>query len=177
MLLIELRRFADERGSFAEAYRRDQYEALGMHQPFVQDNLSRSVRGVLRGVHFQVRRPQAQLVTIVRGRVFDVAVDLRPQSPTFGKWFGTELSDESACQVYMAPGFGHGFCVLSDVADLHYRVSRYYDPDDEAGLVWNDPDVGIRWPIEPTNISRRDASHPRLRSIPRDRLPHGPPRE
>jgi dTDP-4-dehydrorhamnose 3,5-epimerase len=177
LLLIEPRRFGDERGFFLESYQRDRYRAAGIEAELVQDNHSRSVRGVLRGMHFQVKRPQAQLVTVMHGRVFDVAVDLRPSSATFGKWFGAELSEDGPRQLYMAPGFAHGFCVLSDVADLHYKVSRYYDHADEGGLVWNDPDVGVVWPIEPASISPRDASYPRLRTLSRDGLPHDPPVE
>jgi dTDP-4-dehydrorhamnose 3,5-epimerase len=175
LLLIEPRRFHDERGFFTETYERERYAELGIDVEFVQDNHSRSFKGVLRGLHFQVKRPQAQIVTVIHGRVFDVAVDLRPGSPTFGKWYGAELSDDGPRQLYMAPGFAHGFCVLSDMADLHYKVSRYYDHADEGGLLWNDPDVGIHWPIEPAKISGRDAAYPRLRALSSDRLPHLPP--
>jgi dTDP-4-dehydrorhamnose 3,5-epimerase len=177
LLLIEPRRFGDDRGFFLESYRRERYAAAGIDADFVQDNHSRSVKGVLRGLHFQVKRPQAQIVTVMRGRVFDVAVDLRPKSATFAKWFGAELSDDGPCQLYMAPGFAHGFCVLSDVADLHYKVSRIYDHADEGGLLWNDPAVGIRWPIEPTSISPRDAAYPKLAALSPERLPHDPPVE
>lgn len=177
LLLVEPRRFGDERGFFLESYQRDRYRAAGFDADLVQDNQSRSKRGVLRGIHFQVRRPQAQIVTVMRGRVFDVAVDLRPRSPTFGKWFGAELSDEGPRQLCMAPGFGHGFCVLSDIADLHYKVSRFYDHEDEGGLLWNDPDVGVRWPIVPESIAPRDAAYPRLRDLGPERLPHDPPIE
>lgn len=177
LLLIEPRRFSDTRGFFLESYQRERYVAAGIDVDFVQDNHSRSVKGVLRGLHFQVKRPQAQIVTLIHGRVFDVAVDLQPKSATFGRWFGAELSEEGPRQLYMAPGFAHGFCVLSDVADLHYKVSRYYDHADEGGLAWNDPDVGIRWPIEPASISPRDAEYPRLSALSPDRLPHLPPVE
>jgi len=176
LLLIEPRRFADERGFFLESYQRRRYAEAGIAADFVQDNHSRSLRGALRGMHFQVKRPQAQIVTVLHGRIFDVAVDLRPKSPTFGKWFGAELSaDEGPPQLYMAPGFAHGFYVLSVVADLHYKVSRTYDHGDEGGLVWNDPDVGIRWPLEPTSISPRDGAYPRLSALPPEFLPHDPP--
>lgn len=177
LLLIEPRFFGDTRGFFLESYQRARYVAAGVRAEFVQDNLSRSQRGVLRGLHFQVERPQAQLVTVLRGRIFDVAVDLRPRSATFGKWFGAELSDEGPRQLYMAPGFAHGFCVLSDVADLHYKVSRTYDHADEGGLLWNDPRVGIAWPIVPESISPRDAAYPTLDELGPDRLPHDPPIE
>jgi dTDP-4-dehydrorhamnose 3,5-epimerase len=177
LLLIEPRCFRDERGFFLESYQRERYAAAGMTAELVQDNHSRSSKGTLRGLHFQVKRPQAQIVTVMHGRIFDVAVDLRPKSATFGKWFGTELSDDGPRQLYMDAGFAHGFCVLSDVADLHYKVSRYYDHADEGGLVWNDPEVGIRWPVEPQSIAPRDAAYPLLRALTAERLPHEPPVE
>ncbi len=171
LLLIEPRYFRDERGYFLETFSAPRYRDAGITDDFVQENHSRSGKGILRGLHFQVRRPQAQLVTVMRGRVFDVAVDLRRTSTTFGRWFGAELSDEGVCQMYMAPGFAHGFCVLSDCADLHYMVSRIYDHSDEGGLLWNDPDIGISWPLEMPVVSARDAAYPRLRDIAPDRLP------
>src|SRR5262249_21113252 len=128
--------------------------------------------GVLRGLHFQVNRPQAQIVTVICGRIFDVAVDLRRASASFGRWYGIELSDEGPRQIYMAPGFAHGFCVLSEFADLHYKVSQFYDQHDEGGLIWNDRDIGIRWPTKNPIISKRDSSHPQLRELDRKRLPH-----
>jgi dTDP-4-dehydrorhamnose 3,5-epimerase len=170
--LIEPRYFRDERGYFLETFARPRYRDAGIADDFVQENHSRSNKGILRGLHFQVRRPQAQLVTVMRGRVFDVAVDLRSSSKTFGQWFGAELSDDGICQMYMAPGFAHGFCVLSDVADLHYMVSRIYDHSDEGGLLWNDPDIGIRWPVEAPVVSARDAVYPTLRELGPERLPH-----
>lgn len=177
LLLIEPRCFQDERGFFLESYQSARYRAAGISDQFVQDNQSRSAKGVLRGLHFQVKQPQAQIVTVMRGRVFDVAVDLRPASPTFGQWFGVELSDSGRRQLYMAPGFAHGFCVLSDWADLHYKVSRFYDPHDEGGLLWNDPDVGIHWPIEMPQVAPRDAAYPRIRDLSQAQLPHDPPDE
>ena len=172
LLLIEPRYFRDERGYFLECFSKPRYRDAGITDDFVQENHSRSHKGILRGLHFQVRHPQAQMVTVMRGRVFDVGVDLRPGSKTFGQWFGAELSDEGACQMYMAPGFAHGFCVLSDTADLHYMVSRIYDHSDEGGLLWNDPDVGIRWPVETPIVGSRDAAYPKLRELGPDRLPH-----
>jgi dTDP-4-dehydrorhamnose 3,5-epimerase len=172
LLLIEPRCFRDERGFFLESFHAERYRASGITDAFVQDNHSCSRQGVLRGLHFQVKRPQAQLVTVMRGRVFDVAVDLRPDSATFGRWYGVELSDEGPRQLYMAPGLGHGFCVLSEFADLHYKVSRLYDHDDEGGMVWNDPQIGIRWPIDAPIVSKRDSLYPRLRELDRERLPH-----
>lgn len=171
LLLIEPNCFGDERGFFLESYQRERYRDAGIADEFVQDNHSRSVGGVLRGMHFQVQRPQAQIVTVMHGRIFDVAVDLRQNSKSFKQWFGAELSDRGPRQIYMAPGFAHGFCVLSEVADLHYKVSRFYDHDDEGGLLWNDPDIGIQWPIENPAISARDAAFPRFREIDRAALP------
>jgi dTDP-4-dehydrorhamnose 3,5-epimerase len=172
LLLIEPRMFCDERGFFLENFHEPRYREAGIADTFVQDNHSRSVKGVLRGLHFTVKRPQAQIITVMRGKIFDVAVDLREFSSTFGRWFGAELSEEGPRQLYMAPGFAHGFCVLSDFADLHYKVSRLYDSADEGGLLWNDPDVGIRWPIDNPVVSRRDADYPRLRELVSSRLPH-----
>jgi len=174
LLLIEPLRHSDERGFFLESFHRGRYRRVGIEDDFVQDNHSRSEKGVLRGLHFQVKRPQAQLVTVMRGRIFDVAVDLRPNSPTFSQWYGTELADDANPQLYMPPGFAHGYCVLSEYADLHYKVSRYYDASDEGGVLWNDPAIGIRWPIDEPNISPRDAAYPHLAELSNDRLPHDP---
>ncbi len=172
LLRIDPECFADERGFFLESFQGKRYRDAGIVDEFVQDNHSRSIKGVLRGMHFQVTRPQAQIVTIMRGRVFDVVVDLRPESATFGQWQGFDLSDQGPRQLYMPPGFAHGFCVLSEAADLHYKVSRYYDHGDEGGLLWNDSDVGIRWPVENPIVSARDLDYPRLRDIGRNKLPH-----
>ncbi|MEO1943485.1 MAG: dTDP-4-dehydrorhamnose 3,5-epimerase [Candidatus Thioglobus sp.] len=172
-LVIEPDVFNDERGFFLETFQSDRYRMAGITDSFVQDNQSRSTRGMLRGLHFLVKQPQAQLITILRGRVFDVGVDLRPESRTFGQWFGAELSDSGgARQIYMAPGFAHGFCVLSDFADLHYKTSLIYDPEDEGGLVYNDPEIGIEWPISAPTLSNRDLEYPCLRGLSLDQLPH-----
>ena len=172
LLLIEPKCFRDARGFFLESFQDERYRAAGIAENFVQQNHSHSTKGVLRGLHFTVKNPQAQLVTVMHGCVFDVAVDLRPDSPTFGRWYGAQLSEDRPRQLYMAPGFGHGFCVLSDTADLHYNVSRIYDHDDEGGVVWNDPQIGIKWPIENPIISPRDGGYPSLRELGRKRLPH-----
>ena len=164
-LVIEPNCYKDDRGFFLETYQEDIYKAAGIPDKFVQDNQSRSIKGVIRGMHFQVNRPQAQIVTIMRGSVFDVGVDLRQNSPTFGKWQGVELSDTGQRQVYMAPGIAHGFCVLSDLADLHYKVSRFYDPDDECGMVWNDSEVNIDWPSITPFIHQRDATYQSLSQL------------
>ena len=175
-LIIEPNCYKDDRGFFLETYQEDIYKAAGITDKFVQDNQSRSIKGVIRGMHFQVNRPQAQIVTIMRGLVFDVGVDLRQNSPTFGRWHGVELSDTGQRQVYMAPGIAHGFCVLSDLADLHYKVSRFYDPDDECGMVWNDSEVNIDWPSITPLIHQRDATYQTLSQlIDSHQLPHNLP--
>lgn len=165
ILLLEPMNHADGRGFFRESYEQERYRALGIAEAFVQDNHSRSAMNVLRGLHFTRNRPQAQIVTVMRGRIFDVVVDVRRDSRTFGRWFGTELSDQGRCQIYMPHGFAHGFCVLTEFADLHYKVSQRYDPNDEGGLRWNDPDIGIDWPVRQPVISDRDGSYPLLRQI------------
>jgi dTDP-4-dehydrorhamnose 3,5-epimerase len=170
--LFEPQCFSDERGYFLESFHTRRYRDTGIADTFVQDNHSRSLQGVLRGMHFQINNPQSQIVTVIRGRIFDVVVDLRSGSTTFGRWYGTELSDNGLRQIYMAPGFAHGFCVLSELADLHYKVSRFYDEHDEGGLIWNDQDIGIDWPIKNPIISMRDSSYPQLRELDRRRLPH-----
>lgn len=177
LLLIEPDCFADERGFFLETFQSARYREAGILDNFVQDNHSRSVCGILRGLHFQVKRPQSQILTVIQGRIFDVAVDLRPKSLTFGKWFGIVLSDMGPRQIYMAAGFAHGFCVLSDWADLYYKVSRFYDPRDEGGLFWNDPDISIRWPITAPHVSLRDAAYPKFRDLKVSQLPQDPPLE
>jgi len=177
-LIVEPNCYKDDRGFFLETYQEDIYKAAGITDKFVQDNQSRSIKGVIRGMHFQVNRPQAQIVTIMRGLVFDVGVDLRQNSPTFGRWHGVELSDTGQRQVYMAPGIAHGFCVLSDLADLHYKVSRFYDPDDECGMVWNDSEVNIDWPSITPLIHQRDANYQSLSQlIDSHQLPHNLPIE
>ena len=177
-LVIEPNCYKDDRGFFLETYQEDIYKAAGITDKFVQDNQSRSIKGVIRGMHFQVNRPQAQIVTIMRGLVFDVGVDLRQNSPTFGRWHGVELSDVGQRQVYMAPGIAHGFCVLSDLADLHYKVSRFYDPDDECGMVWNDSEVNIDWPSITPLIHQRDATYQSLSQlIDSHQLPYNLPIE
>ena len=156
ILLIDPQLYLDERGFFLESFEQERYRELGIKDEFVQDNHSRSKKGVLRGLHFTKSKPQAQIVTVIRGTVFDVVVDIRKDSPTFGQWFGAELSDEGLRQIYMSPGFAHGFCVLSDYADLHYKVSQRYDSKDEGGLAWDDSDINIDWPIKSPVISERD---------------------
>ncbi len=177
-LIVELETFKDDRGFFLETFQEKKYEEAGIMDKFVQENQSRSSKGVLRGMHFQVKRPQAQILTVMRGCRFDVRVDLRQNSSTFGQWYGVEMSDIGQRQVYMAPGIAHGFCVLSDLADLHYKVSRFYDPDDECGMIWNDSKVNIDWPSITPLIHQRDASYQSLSQlIDSHQLPHNPPVE
>ncbi len=146
LFLVEPTVHADSRGYFMETYNQREMEAAGLNMHFVQDNQSGSVRGVLRGLHYQKQYPQAKLVRVIRGRVFDVAVDLRKDSDTFGQWFGVELSEENHLQFYISEGFAHGFLVLSDRAEFCYKVTDFWHPNDEGGLAWNDPDIGIKWP-------------------------------
>jgi len=167
--VFEPRVFEDARGFFLEVYHARRYADLGA--TFVQDNLSRSKRNVVRGLHFQVRHPQGKLIHVVRGAVYDVAVDLRAGSPTFGRHFGTELSDANRRQLWVPPGFAHGFAVLSDWADVLYKCTDLYHPDDEGGLRWDDPALGIDWPVETPILSERDRRHPTLAELTPDQLP------
>ena len=162
ILLIKPVIHTDNRGLFLETFEKEKYLELGITDNFVQDNHSRSVQSVLRGLHFTKKKPQSQLLTVMRGRVFDVVVDIRKGSSTFGQWFGTELSDDNIRQIYIPHGFAHGFCVLSDFADLHYKVSQAYDATDEGGLCWNDPEIGINWQTKSPIISEKDSCHPSL---------------
>ncbi|WP_137170436.1 dTDP-4-dehydrorhamnose 3,5-epimerase [Marinomonas sp. FW-1] len=158
VVIIEPKVFGDERGFFLETFQAERYKELaGIDLPFVQDNHSRSGKNVLRGLHFQKTNPQGKLVRVVRGEVFDVAVDIRKDSPTYGLWAGVILSEENKRQFWVPPGLAHGFVVLSDVADFEYKCTDYYDPTDEGCLMWNDPTVGIEWPegIEPI-LSAKD---------------------
>lgn len=149
VLLIEPRVFGDDRGFFFESFNARAFaSATGLNPVFVQDNHSRSARNVLRGLHYQIRQPQGKLVRVVAGRVFDVAVDLRKHSPHFGKWTGTELSAENRRMLWIPAGFGHGFLVLSDSADFLYKTTDYYAPEHERCVIWNDPDIGIQWPLD-----------------------------
>lgn len=148
LYVIEPTVFKDERGYFVETYNQNDMKEAGLDMVFVQDNQSMSIRGVLRGLHFQKQFPQGKLVRVVRGKVFDVAVDLRSDSKTYGKWFGVELSAENMKQFYIPEGFAHGFLVLSDEAEFCYKCTDFYHPGDEGGLTWNDPEIGVEWPLE-----------------------------
>jgi dTDP-4-dehydrorhamnose 3,5-epimerase len=165
LVLIEPAIHRDDRGFFMETYRRDDYARLGIDIEFVQDNHSRSQRGTLRAFHFQLRPGQAKLVRAARGTIYDVVVDLRRDSPTYGEHEAFELSDENSRQLYVPIGFGHGFCVTSDVADVTYKVSSYYDPATERGIAFDDPDVGVQWPVAKPIVSERDRTNPRLRAV------------
>lgn len=148
VLILEPKVFGDERGFFMESYNRRVFAELSLPTDFVQDNHSRSARGVLRGLHYQIQQPQGKLVRVVRGAVYDVAVDLRRSSPTFGRWEGVELSEENRRMLWIPPGFAHGFLVLSDYADFLYKTTDFYAPEHERCIAWNDPAIGIAWPLE-----------------------------
>lgn len=165
VVLLEPQVHGDERGFMVETFRRGAWAELGVDVELVQHNHSRSARGTLRGLHFQTEPGQAKLVRCPRGRIFDVAVDLRRDSPTFGQWEGHELDDERHRQLFVPAGFGHGFAVLSDVADVAYQLSSLYDPATEAGIAWDDPDVGVEWPVEDPLLSERDKVAPRLAEV------------
>lgn len=170
VVLLEPKVFGDERGFFVETFSRDLWRECGIDVEFVQHNHSRSVGKTLRGLHFQTQPGQAKLVRCSRGAVFDVAVDLRRGSPTYGQWEGYVLDDESHRQLFVPAGFGHGFAVLSEIADVSYLLSSVYDPDTEAGIAWDDPDVGVEWPVDEPLLSERDKSAPRLAEVA-DTLP------
>jgi len=171
LIIFEPEKFEDIRGGFLESWRESSYGEAGIDLPFVQDNISYSGKSVLRGLHFQKTRPQGQLVTILLGRVYDVCVDIRNGSASFGSWFGAELDADAPRQIYMPPGFAHGFCVLSDEAILHYKCTDTYHPEDEGGIVWNDPDIDISWPLDNPIISQRDAAFPLLKTLTDGDLP------
>jgi dTDP-4-dehydrorhamnose 3,5-epimerase len=165
VVLVEPRVHGDERGFLVETWRRETWAELGVDLDFVQHNHSRSAQGTLRGLHFQTSPGQAKLVRCMRGRIFDVAVDLRRDSPTFGRWEGHQLDDERHRQLLVPIGFAHGFCVISDVADVSYQLSSVYDPATEAGIAWDDPDVGVEWPVADPLLSERDRAAPRLSEV------------
>ena len=167
-VIIEPKIFGDERGFFIETFQAERYaELAGITLPFVQDNYSRSSKGVLRGLHFQKTKPQGKLVRVVKGEVFDVAVDIRQESPTFGQWESVILSEENKTQFWVPPGFAHGFIVLSNTADFEYKCTDYYDPSDEGSILWNDPDLDIPWPIVSPILSNKDAGANRLIDLKR----------
>jgi dTDP-4-dehydrorhamnose 3,5-epimerase len=172
VLLIEPRVFGDQRGFFFESWHRERYREAGIRDAFVQDNLSYSRRGVLRGLHFQNPQPQGKLVQVLQGEVFDVAVDIRAGSPTFGQWHGERLSAENRRQFYVPPGMAHGFLVTSDTALFSYKCTAFYAPASEGAIAWDDPDIGIAWPDVGValQLSAKDAAAPRLRDLDTSRL-------
>jgi dTDP-4-dehydrorhamnose 3,5-epimerase len=170
LVLVEPDVFADSRGFFMETFRANLHAELGIDVPFVQDNHSRSQKGAIRAFHFQLQPGQAKLVRCARGAVYDVAIDLRRVSPTYRQWEAFELNDENHHQLFVPVGFAHGFCVTSEVADFVYKVSSYYDPDTERGIAYDDPDIGVEWPVDKPLISERDRSNPPLAEIA-DQLP------
>jgi dTDP-4-dehydrorhamnose 3,5-epimerase len=170
VVVLEPRVFPDERGYFLETWNRARYADAGVDVDFVQDNLSYSTRGVLRGLHFQNPSPQGKLVSVVRGAVWDVAVDLRRGSPTFGEWVGVELTSENHRQLYVPVGFAHGFVVTSEIALFTYKCTRVYSPADERSIRWDDPELDIRWPVSEPVVSAKDAAAPPLRDVPAEFL-------
>lgn len=170
-ILFEPKVFGDERGFFMETWNAQRYRDFGLEENFVQDNLSRSRYGVLRGLHFQEPGPQGKLVSVLEGEVFDVAVDIRHGSPTFGQWEGYTLSAQNKLQFYIPPGFAHGFCVTSDTALFAYKCTEFYQPANEGSIAWNDPDLNISWPIDQPELSAKDAKGVCLADYPPDKLP------
>jgi dTDP-4-dehydrorhamnose 3,5-epimerase len=166
LLLVEPKVFGDDRGFFMELYHAKRYSDAGISGPFVQDNYSRSARGTLRGLHFQEPQAQGKLVQVLAGAVYDVAVDVRRGSPAFGKWAAVELSAENRRQLWIPPGFAHGFCVVSESADFHYKCTTLYAPETERAIAWNDPDLAIPWPVREPVLSAKDAWAPRLKDAP-----------
>ena len=171
VLLLEPKVFGDARGFFMETWQEARYREAGMPARFVQDNHSRSRRGVLRGLHYQMAQPQGKLVWVTRGAVFDVAADIRRGSPTFGRWYGCVLDDVDHRQLYIPPGFAHGFCVLSEEADFFYKCTDYYHPPSERGIAWDDPAIGIEWPLREVALSSKDQGNPRLAAQVPENLP------
>lgn len=165
LLIIKPMVFKDERGFFMETWQKKRYKEIGIEEDFVQDNWSRSSKGVLRGLHYQKKHPQGKLVSVRSGKVFDVAVDIRIDSLTYGQWYGQELSDENKLQMYVPPGFAHGFCVISERADFTYKCTDYYNPKDERGIIWNDEFLNIDWPITKPSISKKDKEFPKIETL------------
>ena len=165
VLLIDPKIYIDDRGFFLESFEKKRYSEVGIIEDFIQDNHSRSKKNVLRGLHFNKNKPQAQIVTVIRGSIFDVVIDIRKESPTYGEWFGTELNDKGTRQIYMPHGFAHGFCVLSDMVDLHYSVSQVFNPEDDGGILWNDRSLDIRWPIMDPIVSLKDQNNSTLEDL------------
>lgn len=177
LYIIEPSLHGDSRGYFMETYNYNDMKEHGLGMVFVQDNQSKSTKGVLRGLHYQIKHPQGKLVRVIKGRVYDVAVDIRPSSPTYGKWYGIELTEDNRKEFYISPGFAHGFLVLSDEAEFVYKCTDFYHPEDEGGIAWNDPSLSIEWPgLEngvmedgtPLNLSEKDKSHPFFNTLKKE---------
>lgn len=176
VVIIEPRVFEDARGFFLESYHQERFAALGIDGPFVQDNHARSTRGTLRGLHYQLAQPQGKLCRVVQGEVFDVAVDIRPGSPTFGQWTGAVLSDQNKRQIWVPRGFAHGYMVLSESADFLYKCDDFYQPNDQYSVAWDDPQIGITWPLNGLTqndlvLAEKDRSAPLLKDVPLESLP------
>jgi len=171
VIIIETAVFADNRGSFMEIYHEERYKAVGIETDFIQDNLSYSTRGIIRGLHYQLPNPQAKLVQVIFGEVLDIAVDIRRGSPTFGKYASVHLSDQNRRQLFIPKGFAHGFSVLSETAAFTYKCSDFYAPESEKGILWSDPDLGIEWQLENPLLSGKDSQLPCLRDVPTEDLP------
>ena len=165
VVIIEPKVFGDHRGFFKETYHQKRYAELGIDAEFVQDNFSRSSYGVLRGLHFQKTKPQGKLIQCLKGEIYDVIVDIDQDSSTYGKYVGVYLNDTNHKQVYVPPGYAHGFCVVSETVDISYKCTDFYYPEDEGGLIWNDPDVVIDWPVEDPKLSEKDTVHPTLKEL------------
>jgi len=171
VLLIEPTVFGDDRGFFMETYHMDKYQKAGLDRPFVQDNFSHSRQFTLRGLHYQLNHPQGKLIGVISGEILDIAVDIRQGSPTFGQWTGIRLSSENRRQLYVPEGFAHGFCVLSEFADVMYKCTDLYAPGDEYGILWSDPSLAIEWSVENPILSQKDAGNPALMDLPDTLLP------
>jgi dTDP-4-dehydrorhamnose 3,5-epimerase len=171
VIVIEPVVYRDSRGGFLESFHQEKYSRGGVDVIFVQDNHSFSTKNTLRGLHYQLKNPQAKLIYAVTGEIYDVAVDIRRGSPHFGKWMGVVLSSENRKQIYVPKGFAHGFCVLSETADVIYKCSDFYSPGDEYGVLWSDPSIGIHWPVENPLLSEKDGKNPELNQIPEKHLP------
>ena len=169
--IIEPQVYSDDRGFFLETYHQRKYADAGINCNFVQDNLSRSVHSTLRGLHYQLEHAQAKLIQVIRGVVFDVVADIRCGSPHFGHWAGFTLSDANKRQLFVPEGFAHGFCVLSETADVVYKCTDFYAPEDEGGIIWSDPDLVIEWPVSDPLLSEKDSQLPRLADVSPERLP------
>jgi dTDP-4-dehydrorhamnose 3,5-epimerase len=170
--IIEPKVFKDPRGFLLESFQLKRYKSIGITTPFIQDNVSRSKYGAIRGLHYQRTHPQGKLVTVLRGEIFDVAVDVRKDSPTFGKWSAAILNDENHQQFYIPPGFAHGYQTLSETSDIYYKVTDYHHPEDEFGILWNDPEIAIAWPeIDNIIVSKKDKANKRLAEIKIELLP------